>query len=251
MTERNNERDDIIVGRNAVIEALKSEAQIDCIFVAKGERIGSINVAVAMARDKNITIKEVSPIKLDDLCAGGNHQGIAAQCAYTKYVSVDDILDLAKEKGEAPFVIIADEIEDPHNLGAIIRTAEAAGAHGLIIPKRRSAAVNQTVFKTSAGACQYLPIAKVTNLASTIDDLKKQGIFVYAADMNGSRWDKTDFSGGVGLVVGSEGNGIGRLIKDKCDFFVSLPMNGKINSLNASVAAGILMYEITKQRLSK
>ena len=166
-------------------------------------------------------------------------------------VTVDDILKIAEERGEPPFVIICDEIEDSHNLGAIIRTAEACGAHGIIIPKRRNVGLNFIVAKTSCGALEYMPVARVTNLASTIDDLKKKNIWVYAADMDGQRWDKTDFSGGAALVVGSEGNGVGRLIKEKCDVTVSLPMLGKVNSLNASVAAGIIMYEIARQRLDK
>ena len=251
MNNQQTTRDDIIIGRNAVIEALKSGAEIDCIYIAKGERQGSINVALAKAREKKVTVKEVQPSKLDEMAGSRNHQGIVAVSAFTNYVDVSDILAIAKARNEAPFIIIADEIEDPHNLGAIIRTAEAAGAHGLILPKRRSASVNQTVFKTSAGACQHLAIAKVSNLANTIDSLKKEGIFFYAADMGGTSWDKTDFSGGVGLVIGSEGFGVGKLILDKCDFIVSLPMCGKINSLNASVAAGILMYEITRNRMAR
>jgi 23S rRNA (guanosine2251-2'-O)-methyltransferase len=166
-----------------------------------------------------------------------------------EYSTVDDILEYAQEKGESPFLIICDEIEDSHNLGAIIRTAEACGAHGIIIPKRRNVGLNFIVAKTSCGALEYMKVARVTNLASTIDELKKKNIWVYAADMDGQRWDKTDFSGGVALVVGNEGSGVGRLIKEKCDVTVSLPMLGKVNSLNASVAAGILMYEITRQRL--
>ena len=183
------------------------------------------------------------------MCGQGNHQGVAAYAAAHKYAEVEDIFALAEERGEEPFIIICDEIEDPHNLGAIIRTAETTGVHGIIIPKRRNASLSYAVGKTSAGAIEYVPVARVGNLASTIDDLKKRGLWVYTADMDGSNWCETDFSGGVALIVGSEGNGVSRLIKEKSDFVVSLPMRGKITSLNASVAAGILMYEVARQRL--
>ena len=183
------------------------------------------------------------------MAPSGNHQGVVANVPAHEYSTVDEILQSAEKKGETPFLIICDEIEDSHNLGAIIRTADACGAHGIIIPNRRNVGLNYIVSKTSCGALEYMPVARVTNLASTIDELKKKNIWVYAADMDGQRWDKTDFSGGVALVVGSEGNGVGRLIKEKCDVTVSLPMLGKVNSLNASVAAGIIMYEIARQRL--
>ena len=183
------------------------------------------------------------------MCAGGNHQGVAANVPAHSYSSVEEILDYAKRKDEPPFIIICDEIEDSHNLGAIIRTAEACGAHGIIIPKRRSAGLNFIVAKTSCGAVEYMKVARVNNLASVIDALKKQNIWVYCADMDGQVWCKTDFSGGCALVVGNEGKGVGRLIKEKCDVAVSLPMLGEVNSLNASVAAGIIMYEVARQRL--
>lgn len=246
-TIQNN--DSLIIGRNAVMELLKSEREIENVLIAKGEREGSINRIIALCKERKIVIKNVDRKKLDFMCAGANHQGVAANVPAHEYSSIDDILAYAEEKGESPFLIICDEIEDSHNLGAIIRTAEACGAHGIIIPKRRNVGLNFIVAKTSCGALEYMRVARVTNLASTIEELKKKNIWVYAADMDGQRWDKMDFSGGVALVVGNEGNGVGRLVKEKCDVTVSLPMLGKVNSLNASVAAGIIMYEIAKQRL--
>ncbi len=246
--ENQNERQGLIIGRNAVAEALKSGRAIDCLMVAKGERGGSIGKIIGQCRDKGIVVKETDKRKLDKICEGENHQGVAAWAAVHEYADVEDILRNAEEKGEEPFVIICDEIEDPHNLGAIIRTADACGAHGIIIPKRRGVALTYAVGKVSAGAVEYVPVARVSNLPSTIDELKEKGFWVYGADMDGTRWDKQDYSGKVALVVGSEGKGIGRLVREKCDFIVSLPMKGKINSLNASVAAGILMYEIAKNR---
>lgn len=240
---------DLIIGRNAILEALKSERGIDTLLVARGVRNGSVGRILSECREKGIVIKEVDEKKLDFMCGKGNHQGVAAYVAAHEYASVDDILQSARDKNEDPFLIICDEIEDPHNLGAIIRTAEAAGAHGIIIPKRRNASLTWAVGKASAGAVEYMPVARVGNLAGTIDELKKNGIWIYSADMGGTLWNETDFKGPVALVIGSEGNGVGRLIKEKSDFIVSLPMNGKINSLNASVAAGILMYEVARQRL--
>lgn len=241
--------DSLVIGRNAVTELLKSEREIENVLIAKGEREGSINRIIALCKERKIVIKNVDRKKLDFMCAGANHQGVAANVPAHEYSSIEDILAYADEKGEAAFIIICDEIEDSHNLGAIIRTAEACGAHGIIIPKRRNVGLNFVVAKTSCGALEYMRVARVTNLASTIDELKKKNIWVYAADMDGQRWDKTDFSGGAALVVGNEGSGVGRLVKEKCDVTVSLPMLGKVNSLNASVAAGIIMYEIAKQRL--
>ncbi len=248
--EKDNERqnDNLIIGRNAVSEALRSERAIDTLLVVKGERNGSIGRILAECREKKIVIKEVDKKKLDFMCGQGNHQGVAAYAAAHEYAEVEDILALAEERGEAPFIIICDGIEDPHNLGAIIRTAETAGAHGIIIPKRRNASLTWAVGKASAGAVEYMPVARVGNLASTLDELKEKGIWVYSADMDGKNWCETDFAGGVALVVGSEGNGVSRLIREKSDFIVSLPMKGKITSLNASVAAGILMYEVSRQR---
>lgn len=241
--------DNLIIGRNAVIELLKSGREIENILIAKGEREGSINRIISMAREKGVVVKNVDRKKLDFMCANGNHQGVAANVPAHSYSTVDDILELAESRGEAPFIVICDEIEDSHNLGAIIRSAEACGAHGIIIPKRRNVGLNFIVAKTSCGALEYMKVARVSNLASTIEELKKKNIWVYCADMDGQPWCKTDFSGGCALVIGNEGKGVGRLIKEKSDVTVALPMRGKVNSLNASVAAGILMYEITKQRL--
>lgn len=252
--ERNNEdfraNDNLIIGRNAVIELLKSGREIENVLIAKGEREGSITRIIALCKEKRIVIKNVDRKKLDFMCgANANHQGVVANVPAHEYSSVDEILEYAEQKGEKPFIIICDEIEDSHNLGAIIRTAEACGVHGIIIPKRRNVGLNFIVAKTSCGALEYVKVARVSNLASTIDELKKKNIWVYAADMDGQPWCKTDYSGGVALVVGNEGSGVGRLIKEKCDVTVSLPMQGKVNSLNASVAAGIIMYEIARQRL--
>lgn len=243
--------DNLVIGRNAVLELIKSDREIENVLVAKGEREGSVNKILALCKEKHIVVKNVDRKKLDFLSAGGNHQGIVANVPAHEYSTVDEILACAREKGEAPFLIICDEIEDSHNLGAIIRTAEACGVHGIIIPKRRNVGLNFVVAKTSCGALEYVKVARVTNLASAIEELKKKNIWVYAADMDGQRWDKTDYSGGVALVVGNEGSGVGRLIKEKCDVTVSLPMLGKVNSLNASVAASVIMYEIARQRLDK
>ena len=246
--EEQRERQGLIIGRNAVSEALKSGRAIDSLLVAKGERGGSIGKIIAQCRENGIVIKETDRRKLDKLCEGENHQGVAAWAAVHEYADIEDILEKAREKDESPFVIICDEIEDPHNLGAIIRTADACGAHGIIIPKRRGVALTYAVGKVSAGAVEYVPVARVANLPSLLDELKEKGFWIYGADMNGKCYDEQDYSGAVALVIGSEGKGISRLVREKCDFIVSLPMKGKINSLNASVAAGILMYEIAKHR---
>jgi 23S rRNA (guanosine2251-2'-O)-methyltransferase len=248
MTDDKKQKDDLVFGRNPVSEAIRSSRAVDRILVAKGARTGAIVGILAKAKKKNIPIKDVDSKKLDYMTGGANHQGIAAYCAVKEYSSVDDIFDLADNRGEKPFIIILDEIEDPHNLGAILRTAECTGAHGVIIPKRRSAALSYAVGKASAGAVEYVPVARVTNISNTIEDLKKRGLWVYGADMNGTNYRDCDFSGAVALVIGNEGKGIGRLVREKCDEIVSLPMKGKINSLNASVAAGVLMYEIASKR---
>ncbi len=245
--ERENEKD-VIFGRNSVAEAIKSGRPLDSVMVARGDRSGSIPKIVADAKKAGIVIKEVDAKKLDFICGHNNHQGIAAMGAVKEYSSVEDIFTTAEERNESPFIIICDEIEDPHNLGAIIRTAEAAGAHGVIIPKRRSASLSFTVAKTSAGAVEFMHVARVTNIPQTIDELKKRGVWVYCADMDGEPFYKSNLKGAIALVIGSEGNGVGRLVKEKCDVTLSMPMKGKINSLNASVAAGILMYEVSRQR---
>ena len=249
MTEQHNAGEtELIVGRNAVLEALKSGREIDTLLVAKGEHNGSVGRILAACREKKIVIKEVDKRKLDFLCGQGNHQGVAAYVAAHAYAEIDDMFALAEQRGEAPFLILCDELEDPHNLGAVIRTAEAAGAHGVIIPKRRNVGLTWAVAKSAAGALEYMPVARVGNLAATIEDLKKRGVWIYSADMDGTPWHDVSFSGAVALVVGAEGSGVSRLVRDKSDFIVSLPMKGKINSLNASVAAGILMYEVSRQR---
>ena len=237
-----------VVGRNAVMEAYRSGKTIDKLFILDGCQDGPIKSILREARKRDTLIKFVSKEKLDSLSFHEKHQGVVAIAAAYEYATVEDLFKKAEEKGEAPFFILCDEIEDPHNLGAIIRTANLAGAHGVIIPKRRSASLNFTVGKTSAGALEYVPVARVANLASTIDELKEKNIWIYGADMDGSDYRSVDYSGGVALVIGSEGRGMSRLVREKCDFIVSLPMKGKINSLNASVAAGILMYEAASHR---
>ncbi len=238
--------EDIICGRNPVIEALKSGANLDTIYISGSG--GSLNLIRKLAKDNGIVVKDAQEKKLSQLSGGASHQGVVAVGACGEYVSVEDILAVSQKKGTKPFIIICDEIEDPHNLGAIIRTAETSGADGVIIPKRRSASLNATVFKTSAGAASYVPVARVSNLASCIDQLKENGGWIYGTDASGNDYTRTDFTGSCALVIGSEGFGISKLIQKKCDFMIKLPMLGKINSLNASVAAGIFMYEVLRQR---
>lgn len=237
---------DCIYGRNAVTEALKSDTPINQIFVAS--MTGSLGAICQLAKKNGIPVKQVDSRKLDQLANGGNHQGVCAEGACATYASVADILAVSAQKGSAPFLVLCDGIEDPHNLGAILRTAEAAGADGVILPKRRSASLTQTVFKTSAGAASWIPVARVSNLATEMIALKKQGIWFYGADMAGSSASKTDLTGAVGIVIGSEGFGLSAPVKAQCDAIISLPMFGRVNSLNASVAAGIIMYEAVRQR---
>ncbi len=238
----------IIYGRNAVSEALSSEKEIDTIFVQRGAAVGNI---ISLAKKRGIVIKDVSEEKLSALAGTPKHGGVAAELCACTYAELEDILEVSEAKGTSPFIIIADEIVDPHNLGAIIRTAEAAGADGVIIPKRRSASLNATVFKTSVGAAAWIKVARVSNLVDTIKALKKRNIWVWGMEADGSPFGKTDFTGGTAIVVGSEGFGLGRLVRESCDGVLSLPMNGKVNSLNASVSAGILMYEVVRQREAK
>ena len=250
-TSNESMREDLIIGRNAVIEALKSDRTIECVYVSKGDLEGSIKVALGLAKDRGVVIKEADRRKLDTMCDGLNHQGIVARVTPFKYCEVNDILEDAKRKEQQPFIVILDEIEDPHNLGSIIRTAELCGVHGIIIPKRRNVGVTSTVYKCSAGAIEHMKIAKVTNINATIDMLKEQGIWIYGADIDGKDYSyNTDFSGPCALI-GSEGKGISNLTLKKCDLLVKIPMIGKINSLNASVAGGIMMYEVLKGRLTK
>lgn len=235
----------IIYGKNPVMEALRAEQSIDTVYVQKNAQgLGKI---IALAKQQGAVVKEVGDEKMQQL-AGDKHGGVCAQLTVGEYATIDEILAVSKEKGKPPFVIICDEIQDPHNLGALIRTAEAAGADGIIIPKRRSATLNATVFKTSAGAASWLKVARVSNLVDTIKTLKTKNIWVYGAEADGTPYDKADLSGGVALVIGSEGNGLGRLVRENCDMILSLPMFGKVNSLNASVSGGILMYEVIKHR---
>lgn len=240
-----NKEANIIYGKNAVTEALTSGKEIDTVFVQTGSAMGKI---IALAKKNGVVIKEVSGQKLTSLCGTAKNGGTAAELAAASYSTVEDILAAAEQRGKPPFIIIADEIEDPHNLGAIIRTAEAAGADGVIIPKRRSASLNATVFKTSAGAASWIRVARVANLVDTIKRLKENGVWVYGMEADGTPYDKADLSGAVALVIGSEGFGLGRLVRENCDMILSLPMFGKVNSLNASVSAGILMYEAVKHR---
>lgn len=245
--EDEKENGGLIAGRNPVIEALKAGKSLNTIFV-NSEGGGSLGLICKMAKEKGIVVKQVSEAKLNAMSGGASHQGVIASGACAEYVTVEDILAVSEKKGTKPFIIICDEIEDPHNLGAIIRTAEAAGADGIIVPKRRSAALTETVYKTSAGAASWLPVARVPNIPAAIDTLKENGVWIYGTDAEGEDYTKSDMTGSVGLVIGSEGFGMGRLVKEKCDFLLKLPMYGKITSLNASVAAGIFMYETVRQR---
>ncbi|WIF95612.1 23S rRNA (guanosine(2251)-2'-O)-methyltransferase RlmB [Caminicella sporogenes] len=239
----------IIEGRNPVIEALKSGREIEKILISKGNKEGSIKKILAVAKEKGIPIQYVDKNKINQISVSHAHQGVIAYVAAYKYYEVDELLERARSKDEEVFLIILDEITDPHNLGSIIRTANAAGAHGIIIPKRRAAGLTAIVAKTSAGAIEYVPVSRVTNISRTIDYLKEQGVWIVGADMDGEKlYYESDLKGDVALVIGSEGQGISRLVKKKCDFLVKLPMKGEVTSLNASVAASILMYEILRQR---
>ena len=237
-----------IEGRNAVIEAFRSGRTIDKLFVLDGCQDGPIMTIKREASKRGCPIKYVTKERLDQISETGKHQGVIAYAAAYAYAEVGDILNKARDKGEAPFIFLLDNIEDPHNLGAIIRTANLAGAHGVIIPKNRAVGLTATVAKASAGAINYTPVAKVTNLGQTIEELKKEGLWFVCADMGGTRMYDLDLKGPIGLVIGNEGSGVGRLVKEKCDFAAAIPMHGDIDSLNASVAAGVLAYEIVRQR---
>lgn len=243
------ERNDIIEGRNAVAEALRAGRAIDKIYLARGETDRALGRIAGLARDAGIAVADCDRRKLDAMSVTHAHQGVIAVCAVRAYASIDDILAAAAARDEAPFIVVCDEISDPHNLGAVIRSAECAGAHGVIIPKRRSAGLTAVVGKTSAGAAEYLPVARVANLPAALEELKARGLWIYgtAADGDAPLW-KTDFTGPVCLVIGSEGNGLGRLVAEKCDFMVSIPLRGKIASLNASAAAAVVMYEVLRRR---
>ncbi len=239
----------VIEGRNAVLEALRSGKAIDKLFVLDGCQDGPVRTIIREAGKQDMILNFVGKERLNQLSVTGKHQGVIAYAAAYDYADVEDMLALAQEKGEPPFLILLDNIEDPHNLGAIIRTANLAGAHGVIIPKRRAVGLTATVARTSAGALNYTPVAKVTNLVKTIEELKKEGLWFVCADMEGTPMYQADLRGPIGLVIGNEGNGVGRLVKESCDFTVGIPMKGEIDSLNASVAAGVLAYEIVRQRM--
>lgn len=238
-------------GRNAVIEACRAGKTIDKLFVLEDCKEGSMNTVLREAKKHDTVINYVKKERLDQMSETGKHQGVIGYLAAYEYATVDEILDKAREKGESPFVILLDDIEDPHNLGAIIRTANLAGAHGVIIPKHRASGLTATVAKTSAGALNYTPVAKVTNISKTIEELKKEGMWFVCADMGGTTMYDLDLKGSIGLVIGNEGKGVSRLVKEKCDFVASIPMFGDIDSLNASVATGVLAYEIVRQRMGK
>lgn len=238
-----------IEGRNAVIEAFRSGKPIDKLFILDGAQEGPIQTIKREAKKHDTMIKFVSKERLDQMSETGKHQGVIAYAAAYNYAEVEDILNVAREKNEPPFIFLLDNIEDPHNLGAIIRTANLAGAHGVIIPKNRAVGLTATVARTSAGALNYTPVARVTNLGKTMEELKKEGMWFVCADMDGTTMYNLDLKGSIGLVIGNEGDGVGRLVKEKCDFIASIPMKGDIDSLNASVAAGVLAYEIVRQRL--
>lgn len=240
-----------IEGRNAVIEALRSGKPMDKLLLQDGLQDGPIQTIKREAKKHDVMVKFVDKERLDQLSSTGKHQGVIAYAAAYEYAEVEDILNAAREKGEPPFIFLLDNIEDPHNLGAIIRTANLAGAHGVIIPKNRAVGLTATVARTSAGALNYTPVARVTNLAKTIEELKKEGLWFVCADMGGTSMYQLNLTGPIGLVIGNEGEGVGRLVKEKCDFIASIPMKGDIDSLNASVAAGVLAYEIVRQRLSE
>lgn len=238
-----------IEGRNAVIEAIRAGKTIDKLFVQSGSQDGPIRTITTKAKKLDTIINYVTKERLDQMSQTGQHQGVIAYAAAYEYAEVEEILAAAEKKGEAPFILLLDGIEDPHNLGAILRTAHQAGAHGIIIPKRRAVGLTATVAKTSAGAINYLPVAKVTNLSVTIEELKKKGMWFVCADMDGELMYNLDLKGPIGLIIGSEGEGVSRLVKEKCDFVANIPMYGQVDSLNASVAAGVMAYEIVRQRL--
>ena len=244
--------DDVLVGRNAVTEALKSGRGINKLWIASGDREGSVAEIAALAKERGIVVQYVERAKIEALAGGHRHQGVLAYVAPVPYAELEDILKAAEAKGEAPFLVLLDELEDPHNLGALLRTADATGVHGILIPKHRSVSLNATVAKTSAGAVEYVPVARIGNIAQTLKKLKEKGFWVAGADMDGEKaYYEADLTGPLVLVVGSEGKGMSRLTKEACDFIVRMPMVGRINSLNASVAGSILMYESMRQRLQK
>jgi len=249
--EQKHTEEEMIFGRNAVLEALKSGRGIECLYTLQPPYTGSLAQIVSKARADKIMVKEVSRSRLGEMCDHANHQGVVAMVQAYDYADLEDCFELAKQKGEAPFLVLCESIQDPHNLGAILRSAEAAGVHGVLIPRRNGVGLTAAVAKTAAGALEYVPVVKVGNMARTIDELKERGVWIAAADMDGSSVYDTNLTGSIGLVIGGEHEGISRLTKEKCDYVVSLPMKGHVNSLNASVAAGVLIYEIIRQRSKK
>ena len=243
-------KNDIIEGRNAVQEALRAGRAIDKLYITRGDSDRALGHIAGLARERGITVSDCDRRKLDAMSVTKAHQGVIAVCALREYASLDDILSVAEERGEPPFVIVCDEISDPHNLGAIIRSAECVGAHGVIIPKHRSAGLTAVVGKTSAGAAEHMAVARVPSIAAALDELKRRGLWVYGAAAEGSSgmW-QTELTGPIALVIGSEGDGLGRLVRERCDFLVSIPLRGRVSSLNASTAAAVLMYEILRQRM--
>lgn len=243
-------KNDIIEGRNAVQEALRAGRAIDKLYIARGDGDRALGHIAGLARERGITVSDCDRRKLDAMSVTKAHQGVIAVCALREYARLDDILSVAEGRGEAPFVIVCDEISDPHNLGAIIRSAECVGAHGVIIPKHRSAGLTAVVGKTSAGAAEHMAVARVPSIAAALDELKRRGLWVYGAAAEGSSgmW-QTELTGPIALVIGSEGEGLGRLVRERCDFLVSIPLRGRVSSLNASTAAAVLMYEILRQRM--
>lgn len=251
-TEGKKLPEDVLIGRNAVIEALRSERGINKILLAEGDREGSVKEILSLARERGIVVQSVNRSKLEAVAGGLRHQGVLAYVSPVAYAELEDILKRAEEKEEPPFLLLLDELEDPHNLGALLRTADAAGVHGVLIPKRRSVPLNATVAKTSAGAVEYVPVARIGNISQTLRELKQRGMWVAGADMDGEQtYYEADLTGPLVLVVGSEGHGMSRLTREHCDFVVRMPMAGRINSLNASVAGSILVYEVMRQRLLK
>lgn len=246
--ERNTQNENLVEGRNAVLETFRSGRSVDRLYVLDGCQDGPVKTIIREARKQKTVINYVEKSRLDHLSETGKHQGVIAIAAAYEYSTVEQMLENARSRGEAPFLILLDGIEDPHNLGAIIRTANQAGAHGVIIPKRRAVGLTATVAKASAGALNYTPVARVTNLVSTMESLKKEGLWFVCADMGGTSMYDLDLKGSIGLVIGSEGEGVSRLVRETCDFIAAIPMKGEIDSLNASVAAGILAYEIVRQR---
>ena len=243
------DQEGLIEGRNAVLEALRAGRALDKVYIARGETDKALAHIAGLARERGVSVSDCDRRKLDAMSVTKAHQGVIAVCAVREYASLDDILALAESRGEAPFVVVCDEISDPHNLGAIIRSAECVGAHGVVIPKRRSAGLTAVVGKTSAGAAEHLPVARVANISAALQELKDRGLWVYGAAAEGSSpmWE-TDLTGPLALVIGSEGEGLGRLVRERCDFLVSIPLRGKVSSLNASTAAAVLMYEVLRQK---